>query len=46
MPRKQTEVTNVNFVPKRTSIGNGKVKMSSMNKHKRRSYKKYNKQGK
>jgi len=31
---------------KRTSIGNGKVKMSSMNKSKRRSYKKYNGQGK
>jgi len=44
--RRQTEVTNINFVPKRTSIGNGKVKMSSMNKHKRRSYKKYRGQGK
>ena len=31
---------------KRTSIGNGKVKMSSMNKHKRRSWKKYKGQGK
>ena len=31
---------------KRTSIGRGKVKMSSMNKHKRRSYKPYNGQGK
>ena len=30
----------------RTSIGSGRVKMSSMNKHKRRSYKKYNQQGK
>ena len=30
---------------KRTSIGGGKVKMSSMNKHKKRTYKKYNQQG-
>ena len=29
----------------RTSIGGGRVKMSSMNKHKRRSYKKYNRGG-
>ena len=31
---------------KRTSIGSGRVKTSSMNKHKRRSYKKYKGQGK
>tara|TARA_R110002110_G_scaffold74181_4_gene196345 strand:+ start:192 stop:344 length:153 start_codon:yes stop_codon:yes gene_type:complete len=31
---------------KRTSIGGGRVKTSSMNKHKRRSYKKYIGQGK
>ena len=30
---------------KRTSIGGGRVKTSSMNKHKRRSYKKYNRGG-
>lgn len=30
---------------KRTSIGGGRVKTSSMNKSKRRSYKKYNSQG-
>ena len=30
---------------KRTSIGGGRVKTSSMNKHKRRSYKKYKQQG-
>ena len=30
---------------KRTSIGGGRVKTSSMNKNKRRSYKKYNQQG-
>ncbi len=33
-------------VKKRTSIGNGKVGFSTMNKHKKRSYKKYNRQGK
>ena len=33
-------------IPKRTTIGNGRVKLSSMNKHKRRSYKPYNRQGK
>jgi len=31
--------------PKRTSIGRGTVKMSSMNKNRKRTYKKYNKQG-
>jgi len=30
---------------KRTSIGSGRVKTSSMNKNKRRSYKKYKGQG-
>jgi hypothetical protein len=34
-------------IPKRTSQGNSKkVKRSSMNKHKKRSFKVYNKQGK
>ena len=34
-------------MPKRTSQGNSKrVKKSSMNKHKKRSFKVYNKQGK
>jgi hypothetical protein len=32
--------------PKGTSIGNGIVKLSSMNKSKKRSYKKYRGQGK
>ena len=31
--------------PKRTSIGRGTVKMSSMNKNRKRTFKKYNKQG-
>ena len=30
---------------KRTSIGRGKVKMATMNKHKKRSFKKYRRQG-
>ena len=33
-------------IPKRTTIGNGKIRMSSLNKNKRRSYKPYNRQGK
>ena len=32
-------------IPKRTSIGGGTVKMSSMNKHKKRSYKPKNRGG-
>lgn len=32
--------------PKRTSQGHGRVKMSSMNKHNKRGYKKYRGQGK
>jgi hypothetical protein len=31
---------------KKTSIGNGNVKMSSMNKHKKRTFKAYRGQGK
>ena len=37
---KQTEGTYDKGPPKRTSIGGGKLKTSSMNKHKRRSLKK------
>ena len=32
-------------IPKRTSIGGGRVKMSSMNKHKKRTYKRKNRGG-
>ena len=46
MRRKQTVVTNIISLPKRTTIGNGKIGMSTMNKHKRRSFKKYRGQGK
>jgi|ETNmetMinimDraft_21_1059911.scaffolds.fasta_scaffold305657_2 hypothetical protein len=37
---------NIDHKPKGTSIGRGKFKKSSMNKSKRRSYKKYRGQGK
>ena len=43
---KQTESTYRESPPKRTTIGRGKIKTSSMNKHKRRTYKAYNGQGK
>ena len=39
--RKNTSRKNT----KRTSIGGGRVKMSSMNKHKKRSYKRKNRGG-
>ena len=43
---KQTEITYDKGPPKRTTIGRGKIKTSSINKHKRRTYKAYNAQGK
>ena len=43
---KQTENVYRENAPKRTTIGRGKIKPSSMNKHKRRTYKAYNGQGK
>ena len=46
MRRKQTVVNNIISLPKRTTIGNGKIGSSTMNKHKRRSFKKYRGQGK
>lgn len=36
----------VEHIQKRTTIGNGQLKMSSMNKQKRRDFKKYRGQGK
>jgi hypothetical protein len=33
-------------IPKRTTIGDGRIRMSSLNKSKRRSYKAYRGQGK
>lgn len=47
MAKQARETSNALLhIPKGTSIGNGKLKMSSMNKHKRKSYKPYNRQGK
>ena len=43
---KQNAQTALIHIPKRTTIGNGKIRMSSLNKNKRRSYKPYNRQGK
>jgi hypothetical protein len=43
---KQTAQTSLVHIPKRTTIGNGKIRMSSMNKSKRMSFKKYRGQGK
>ena len=42
---KRNQSTGYKPTFKRTSIGRGKVKTSSMNKHKRRSFKKYGRQG-
>ena len=41
----QTSITNIMSIPKKTTIGGGKLGMSTFNKHKRRSYKKYRGQG-
>lgn len=46
MAKQAKETSNALLhIPKRTSIGNGKLKMSSMNKHKKKSFKKYRGQG-
>ena len=47
MARKKFNVEKAphEIIPKRTSIGGGRVKMSSMNKHKKRSYKRKNRGG-
>ena len=42
---KRNQSTGYEPTFKRTSIGRGKVKTSSMNKRKRRSFKKYGRQG-
>jgi len=41
----QTSITSIMSIPKKTTIGGGKLGMSTLNKHKRRSYKKYRGQG-
>jgi hypothetical protein len=45
MAQKMGQESTINHVKKRTTIGRGRLKMSSMNKHKRRNYKAYNGQG-
>ena len=44
--KEQTSITSIMSIPKKTTIGSGKLGMSTFNKHKRRSYKKYRGQGK
>jgi len=46
MAKRPTESLGIIHLPKSTSIGDGKIKMSSMNKSKKRSFKKYRGQGK
>lgn len=43
---KKVHVAQRNIISKRTSIGNGNIKTSTMNKDKKRSFKKYRGQGK
>jgi hypothetical protein len=45
MAKKQTNVVNIEHVVKKTTIGDGRISWSTMNKHKRRSFKKYRGQG-
>ena len=45
MAKMMGQASTIEHVKKRTTIGRGRLKMSSMNKHKRRSYKPYNGQG-
>ena len=46
MAKMMGQASTIEHVKKRTTIGRGRLKMSSMNKHKRRSYKPYNGHGK
>ena len=46
MAKMMGQASSIEHVQKRTTIGRGRLKMSSMNKHKRRSYKAYNGTGK
>ena len=46
MAKMMGQASTIEHVKKRTTIGRGRLKMSSMNKHKRRSYKPYRGQGK
>ena len=46
MAKMMGQASSIEHVAKRTTIGRGRLKMSSMNKSKRRSHKPYNGQGK
>ena len=46
MAKMMGQASTIEHVQKRTSIGRGRLKMASMNKHKKRSYKPYVGQGK
>jgi len=43
--KKQTQGSAIEHVVKKTTIGDGRISTSTMNKHKRRSYKPYRGQG-
>jgi len=43
--KKQKVNTNIDHVVKKTTIGHGRIGTSTMNKHKRRSFKPYRGQG-
>lgn len=45
MVKKQTDTKPIMPVVKKTTIGDGRISFSTMNKDKRRSYKPYNRQG-
>jgi len=43
--KKQTQGSSIEHVVKKTTIGDGRISWSTMNKHKRRNFKKYKGQG-
>ena len=43
--KKQTANNNIDHVVKKTTIGDGRISWSTMNKHKRRNFKQYRGQG-
>ena len=45
MAKKQVATNSIEHVVKKTTIGDGRISWSTMNKHKRRSFKQYRGQG-
>jgi len=43
--KKQVANSNIDHVVKKTTIGDGRISTATMNKHKRRNFKKYRGQG-